>query len=105
MRSAVLTTVVLLLLSTVGCCQSRQVASLPGPQTPALLFDAHPGLIAASDVAFRSPWPSTRAYYGEGEDIYFRERFIDLQQAGRCGLSHDRVYRRFETRRIGWAHR
>jgi len=104
-RSAVLMTVSLSLLSPLGCSQSRQVASLSGPQTPALLFDAHPGLVAASDLAFRSHWPSVRAYNDEGEDIYFRERFIDLQGAGRGGLGHDRVYRRFETRRTGWAHR
>ncbi len=105
MRPAVLVAVTLLLLSSIGCSQGRRACSLRGPARVALLFDARPGVVRASQMAFRSDWPAAEAYREAGEQISFKVHFIDLQGRGRPGPGGDFVYRRFETRRVGRAHR
>ena len=103
------------LLSAVGCanCQRETVErTTPVPPPPGearkvadatLLFDAWPGRWHASDLAFRSDWPSTEAYYTSGQVIWFRERFHDYQGPGIRQPDH--TYRRFDTYRTGMGYR
>lgn len=71
----------------------------PARHASALLFDRHPGPYRAGDFNYRSDWPSTEAYHGHGEVIYFAERFIDIQGPG--FRQPDNTWRRFDTVRVG----
>ena len=88
---------------TTGCTYVRPAVVEHGPQfTPAILFDRHAGVPTANQMAYRSGWPSTLSLYQLGESVYYRERFIDIQEAGPRGrgrLGH--TYRRFDTIREG----
>ena|GEM_PF-7103714 len=88
---------------TSGCVNMRPAMVEHGPRsTPAILFDRYAGVPTASQMAYRSGWPSTLSLYQLGESVYYRERFIDIQEAGPHGrgrLGH--TYRRFDTIREG----
>lgn len=74
--------------------------------TPALLFDDQPGYPSASEVAYRSDWPSAESYYQFGEVIYYQERFIDIQGSEPYGRNHHgHTYRRFSSHRAGFGSR
>ena len=93
--------VALAFLAICGCSATQTPSR--SPVTTSLLFDARPGWPMASDMAVRSTWPATPSYAG-GEEVWYRERFIDVQTDGwGLGRRHDHVYRRFDTYRVGWA--
>ena len=115
MRSGTALILGLCLLGIVGCgkckksaVQRDEAVRPPLPEARALddttlLFDAWPGRTHASDVAFRSDWPSTQAYYTTGQVIWFRERFYDYHGPSTHRPSH--TYRRFDTYRTGVGYR
>ena len=107
MRSGALMTVLLILLFSAGCSESRvsDFSCWGTPYSPSLLFDARPGVPVASQFALRSAWPSAVAFRGLEEMIEYRERFIDWQGNGLWHPGRDHVYRRFDTRRVGRGHR
>ncbi len=108
MRSTVVVTVTVTLVFVVlsGCAQTRGLGPTPNPVTQSLLFDAHPGWPTASEMACRSTWPATLAWQGGGEEVWYRERLIDVQTGGQGrGRPYDYVYRRFDTYRVGRAAR
>ena len=86
-----------------GCAADRPELELTDARrSAALLFDAQPGYPTASDVAYRSDWPSTESSYQLGESIFYQERFIDIQHSWPFGRGpHDHTYRRFSTYRTG----
>ncbi len=106
MRVASLITVALVLVLPTGCSGSRGQAWSGPSGGSALLFDAEPGWPLASQMAVRSSWPATLSWQTEGEEVWYRERIVDVQADGwGVGRSHDRVHRRFETYRVGRASR
>jgi hypothetical protein len=73
-----------------------------GRATPVVLFDPKPGWPMASDMGYRSSWPAALAWQDHGEHVWYRERMIDIQSGGwGFGRVYDRVYRRFDTYRVG----
>lgn len=48
---------------------------------PALLFDRQPGYPPAA-FAHRSDWPSTQTFYATGQQVFYREHFVDYQGPG-----------------------
>lgn len=64
---------------------------------PFLIFDRHPGSLAASDLPPRSAWPSVNAGRRVSERIQYQEQFEDRQGRTRNG-GHD-VRRQTTTRR------
>jgi hypothetical protein len=94
-----------MLTMLLGCAQTQQAFPPPSQTTAALLFDAQPGPVTASQMAVRDAWPSAEAYRDLGEEIHYRERFIDRQGDGFFGRGRHYVHRRFETRRTGRARR
>jgi hypothetical protein len=102
-RFAVVMTVSLILLFAIGCSGSRAsgFSCWGTPYSPSLLFDTRPGFPGASQFACRSAWPCATSFRGLEEVIEYRERFIDRQGNGLWHRGRDRVYRRFDTRRVG----
>ena len=99
--------VTLILLSAMGCAETRrtQVACRQRLGPSWLLFDALPGLPTASQMAYRSQWPSATSFQPLVELVEYRELFIDRQGDGFGHRGGDHTYRRFETRRVGYGHR
>lgn len=98
-------TVTLFILAAGGCTTGRDLTLAQAPMSPVLLYDAHGGWPSAGDMG-RSTWPSTASYQSQEEQVFYTERFIDVQRAGpHSGQNHDYVYRRFSTRRVGRARR
>ena len=64
-----------------------------------LLFDRIPGDTKATDIAFRSEWPTADAGTVVRETVDFTEYFLDRQ--GRDLNGHNAFTRRFTTRRRG----
>jgi len=82
---------------------SRSMADRPAQLASALLYNPKPGRYSATDIAARSDWPSTNAFYSPGQVISFRERFIDYQGRGFNDWNH--TYRRFDAVRVGTGYR
>ncbi len=76
----------------------------PAPMqlSSSLLFNPGPSAYAPDSFAYRSDWPSTQSYYQDGQFIFFRERFYDVQG---LNLNPNYTYRRFETYRSGFGYR
>lgn len=64
-----------------------------GGHSSATIFDARPGPYHAEEFTARSDWPSTDAYYSQGQAVYFRERQYIYQgrQLGRWNPTYRRV--------------
>lgn len=87
-----------LLLVVGGCCHHHTVKPSSHFVSRDILF----GPVAATDLGQevgRSDWPSTDGSASTGEQIDYAESIIDLQ--GRGYGSHDGLYRRFDSVRIG----
>ena len=97
----VLASVTLGFLFVGGCAAGRGVTLAQAPLAPIMLYDAQAGWPTAAAMG-RSTWPSTTSYQEQSEEVFYTERFIDVQRAGPfAGRNHDYVYRRFSTRRVG----
>ena len=106
MRLAVVFAGILGIVALTGCAHTRGLGPTTNPVTPSLLFDARPGWPTASEMAFRSTWPATLSWQAGSEEVWYRERFVDLQTGGQGrGRPYDHVYRRFATYRVGRATR
>jgi hypothetical protein len=99
--------VTLILLSAMGCAETRRTQVVCRHKTglSSLLFDALPGLPTASQIAYRSQWPSATSFQPLVELVEYRELFIDRQGDGFGHRGGDHTYRRFETRRVGYGQR
>jgi hypothetical protein len=60
---------------------------------------------AAQAYAQRAGWPRYVDYGKPGQQVFYREWFIDWQQAGRNARNNDFTFRRFETVREGYRDR
>lgn len=116
LRSGVVLLVLLVAVAVCGGCACRDEPVQPEPQAcrsraagqgaalaSTLLFDRHPGAYSASQLNWRSDWPSTASYYSPGQVIFFRERFIDHQ--GHAFGGRDHFHRRAESVRVGVGYR
>ena len=105
-KTGAIITAVLLFVVAGGCAETHGPPLTDAPLRSTLLFDARPGWPMAADMAFRSTWPATPSYAALGEDIFYREHFVDVQYGGGgYGRLRDHVYRRFDTYRVGRARR
>jgi len=95
---------------TGGCAQHRDTAPVPEEQYPLtlspqpeadsrLLFDPGSDYPLASNLVYRSDWPSTESAFRDPEVIYYRESIYDIQ--GLWGFNRDLTYRRFRVERVG----
>ncbi len=90
--------VLAMLGASVGGCGSTFVEPGGGPMTRVALFDASPGWPSGQHMQYKSTWPSTVKYGAVSQQIFFTERFTDIQHSGNFGRrSLDTVIRRTDT--------
>jgi len=68
-----------------------------------MLFDPGAEYPLATQIAYRSDWPSTPYAFQGREQIAYRESIYDIQ--GLRGYGRDLTYRRFRVERVGRAYR
>lgn len=97
-RSGQILVACLLVISASGCSTMKRSVVY----RPTLLFDNLPGMFTAERYVGRE-LPTSPAFLKEGEQIYYREYFVD-RQGDPFGFG-DHFTRRFTTIREGYGRR
>lgn len=99
MQRFIILTVITAAMFTVMGCANTPPAKQRLAMSSSLLFDRHPGLTSASDIAYRNQWPTAASGALIRERIQFTDRVFDFQ--GRNFGRRQNYQRNFQSRRTG----